>query len=321
MKILHLSTWKCKCGIAEYLELLTHYLDLEGVDQFVLGNCLTSKSRIPDYKSIADRILSMPVFCPVYLEGMWWNAYDTTLHRKLEDEAPDLLHIQLQTNLYECEWLNSVMEAAQSLNIRVAATFHDSGVWGRFHWPNLDGAAAHRADTMAHFSMPEDRKQVLPRGIPTRPLRLCSFAFGRNDHARVKIALNAIGIEFNVQDPFRDGWLSHEDLIEWISKHDAAVLWYPETEASVSSGALRTALAARRPVYVSDTSWFREAESDLVLKFHDFDTMINCIRADFSDPMIENFAFEKVAREHIAWYEKLIAAGQRPGSIAIGGSP
>lgn len=306
MKIAHLSTWKCKCGIAEYCELLAHYL-APHADQFVFANCLTEKSQIIGYKSIADEIRSFPSFMPVYLDGSWWGAYDTTIRQRLIDEKPDIMHIQVQTNLYQLDWINMVLQQCSDLAIPMVATFHDSGVWSAFDWQKVAAVAAHRADTMAGFPCGEDRKTVLPRGIPARPVRVGSFAFGRNDHARVGAALAPHGIEFAFHDPFRDGWLSHDDLIEWISKYDAVVLWYPEVAASVSSGALRTALAARRPVYCSNTSWFREADGPLVHKFDDFDAMIAQIVLDFADPMIDQFSFENVAREHLAWYQATIA--------------
>jgi hypothetical protein len=307
MRIAHLSTWHCRCGIAEYCELLVHYLGEihpEGQlveSQVVLGNWLTAKSKLLDYKSIAPQIC-WPLFRPTYLEGEWWGEGPERITLALQD--CDLLHIQLQTNLYDVYWLTTVMTEAKRRGMKTVATFHDSGVWPEFRWDLLDAAVAHRADTMASFPLRPEEKPVIERGIPAVNPWLCSFAFGRNPHREVGEALRAIDVNFTARD--HTDWVGHAELIDWIRQYDGVVLFYPDVGASVSSGALRTALAARRPCFVSDTTWFREAASPLVKKYQTLPDLVEGVRSHFSDPMIDRYHYREVAKRHQALYQSLL---------------
>ena len=304
MRVAHLSTWACRCGLAEYVQILASGIVAQ---QKAFVNVPTPKSGLSlGYVSVARHVPTVPFFKPVYLEGEWWGSDAEDLMAF----EPEILHVQFQTNLYQQHWLANLLYTVRQgrgswKGAKVVFTLHDSGMWQGWDWSQVDLAIAHREETIAHVPAAVARA-VLPQPIPLTPIQLCTFGLGRTPESEVRAALEPYGIEFCVKGYSKSDWDPLAYLLLWIKKFDGVVLWYPRTEASVSSSALRMALAARRPVLCSNTSWFREARGKFVHKFETLEEMAIGIQNHFADEFISEGEVRRVAERHSQLYRQFL---------------
>tara|TARA_Y100000310_G_scaffold293701_1_gene323494 strand:+ start:1706 stop:2602 length:897 start_codon:yes stop_codon:yes gene_type:complete len=296
MKVAHISTWRCKCGVADYTWNIVSRLSCKNR---VFANIIspTHFTYIPG----EDEPYVERIFVVHGWEG-YWEADNTPIW----DWKPDILHLQINCFLYQLPWINDTLYEAGKRGIKTVVTLHDGNLWPGFQWGNVNAAIAHWPSIMEMCPLPETKRFILPSGIPAGSVQLGSFGMGRNPHGQIKEIVESVGMRFTWHDPVTQGWIPQEALLSFLRGLDGIVLWYPHTDTGGASSALRVALAARRPIFVSNTSWFHDATSPLVKKFDTLDQFKEGIQEYYRDPMIDNFKSEEVARLHEDVYKEVL---------------
>jgi hypothetical protein len=223
MKIAMITTWNEKCGIAEYSRSLVYALKKQaGVGVYAI----TKKELIREDEDFVVRDIENPM----YLGGY------------------DVVHFQNQGSFWSREDFEDKLRRAKSVGAIVAVTFHDSAIWEGFDFSNIDIAIAHRPEILRNINV--ENKVIIPMGIEKYPIRLCSFGIGRNDKESVRKICDELGFEYHVLDPDQ-AWLESDMLNEFLKRYDGMVLWYNDVAISGCSAGIRTAIASRRPIFIS----------------------------------------------------------------------
>jgi len=272
MKIALATTWNQQCGISEYSRSLVDALTRLGHEVTILGSNVFPL--LKEDEPFVTR-LGMPTSC-------------------------DILHIQYSSYIFTREYINSILTIASNNGTKCFATFHDQFLPG-FDYEKLDGIIAHRNDIFQH--LPEDiPKYVMPSGVLTSPVRITSFGLGRNKNGEIQKVCDKLGFDFLVSD-FRN-WISQEELLEFIKRGDATVLWYPDNKAAGSSSCARIAIGARRPLFVSECEWFKELHGvEDVLFFKHEEDLEAKLEGYFDNAFIKSNNWDTIALKHVSIYK------------------
>ncbi|PIW95118.1 MAG: hypothetical protein COZ07_08065 [Candidatus Infernicultor aquiphilus] len=220
-------------------------------------------------------------------------------------ERCNIIHFQNQGSFWSGEWLMNVLKMLKTQNKRTIVTFHDSAVWEGFDFKNIDIAIAHREDIFKNMLLPKETKKItFPMGIPEIPVKICSFGIGRNDNIAVKRICDELGFGYNIPSK----WLPTKKLIEFIKSHDGVVLWYNEVGIVGSSAAARLAIACRRPLFLSNVSWFDDLDSIKTKNLYKARDL-NCLKL-FMESFYKNYltieeGFNNLAKKHKELYGRL----------------
>ncbi len=265
-----------KCGIAEYTKNL-----FNGLEQY---KCF---SRID-----------------VLHKGMVANMPSV-----LSGYGYDIIHFQNQGSFWSGEWFSQILKKCKEQGKRTVVTFHDSAYWDGFDgWQYIDVAIAHRQDILDAMPL-KCQKEVMPMPIPDVAPRFCGYGLGRSDHNAIMEMCQRLGFDYEYKDP-KSEWVTQKKLIDWIKGFDGVILWYKDHgKLKGSSAGVRLAIAARRPVYLSNCDWF----SDVVAGDYDVrkaDTLgelEDMLRDIYLWEDINKFFFSKAADLHYNIYNKLIS--------------
>jgi hypothetical protein len=273
----------------------------------VFGN-QTIPGQFPDIPGFRDDWFVKRIFLVHGWAGRW-EADSFSIGHTTFGGGPDVLHLQYQSFLYQKPWIDSVLAEQRDRGGKNVVTFHDTAIWPDFRWDLVDHAIAHWEGVARYIPLPDSQKSLMPLMIEASPPILGSFGMGRNPHSEVREALARVGARFTWKDPVNGKWLDSAELWEFLRELDGVVLFYPPVDGGGPSSALRFALSARRPVFVSHTNWFADATSPLVHRFHTLEELAEGVKAYFADPMIDTFTPAYVAARHAEIYEKVVSNG------------
>lgn len=202
--------------------------------------------------------------------------------------TPDLVLVNYQSYLYPAlqellQWLHEMHTKGAKIRI----ILHDSCVDGSVFNSNYEyftlGPEGHGAKRIHHGIYTPDPKLTVEEArealMYDQAKTVVSFGLGRCQTKQVMSVTQKLGINYLVhfskgedsarvqQEAFEypedkvwveTGYCSIQRLLKFIECGDAVVLWYPETDAIVSSSAARLAISAQRPLFVNRTNWFRD---------------------------------------------------------------
>jgi len=289
MKIGLLTTFDTQCGIATYSRHLAHALARAGADVTVLA------SRNYDERQVVEDPTDLQVL-PCFDVEMW-NRYG---HRELDAEAIlglglDVIHCQYEVVLYHRQRLQRLLNGHGGVS---AITYHDSCIPPDMPGP-WDLQFRHRADTGTGGD-------VIPFGVEDVPPLVRTFGLGRSREDVICAICDRHGWKFEASFGDRR-WLTQSELHEWLREADAIVLWYDDVDSAGSSQAARTAIATRRPVFLSDTTWFREIPSGYgVHKLSDIAALERSMVQSLSPPFVEECSWDRVAELHLERYAAVL---------------
>lgn len=294
-----LTSWNTQCGIAEYSRALVEALQASSdVELLVLG------SRNYDERAVApDEDYVVACF-----DVEQWNRdgrNELDVERVLE-LGLDVLHVQFQLALYNLARLGELLERFEGATV---ITWHDNWVPPELAGHRFDVALTHRLGV-------GPATQVIPFGVRNMPAIVRTFGLGRTREDIIGPICERNGWTFESaatsEAPFGgQNWLTWRELHDWLRGADAIVLWYAENGLVGSSQAAHTAIATRRPVVVTDTTWFADlSHSPGVLhKVRDEPAALEATLRELLgiNPMVAEAAWEYVADLHIAHYRRALA--------------
>lgn len=281
MRVAMVTTWNQACGISEYSRDLVYSLKDLGIDIKVFSKRGDTVYRDEDF---VKRI-------------SWDNTYSFCAHII---DSFDVVHFQNQGSFWSKEFLEGCLKILHEAGIKTVVTFHDSAIWDGFDFNLIDEIIIHREDIF-----PGAIVNIIPMGIISRPPKICSFGIGRNDDEAVRGICDDLGYVYHVLNP-KYKWLSQGELIKSLREYDAIVLWYSEVGIIGCSAGIRMAIASRRPVFVSDVSWFSDVPGNLVTKSSCLQELRDRLKGYFDDDL-EKYRKENewdlVAQQHKEIYE------------------
>jgi hypothetical protein len=296
VKVGMLTSWNTQCGIAEYSRALVEALGAhQDVELVVLG------SRNYDERAVAEDE-DYVVAC---FDVERWNRFgrhELDVERILDLDL-DVLHVQYQLGLYD---LPRLVELLARFTGATVITWHDNWVPAELESHRFDAAITHRLGVG-----PTDL--VIPFGVRNMPAIVRTFGLGRTRKDVIAPICERNGWTFESAATSEaafggQNWKPWRELHDWLRGADAIVLWYADDGMMGSSQAAHTALATRRPVVATDTTWFADlphlpgrfyklADDPAVLEA----TLRELLRPD---PLIADAAWETVAERHLDCYRR-----------------
>lgn len=246
MRIGLVTSWHERCGISSYSEDLVAGLEKKGVEVKVCAN-------YPKDQLLIDE---------PFVKRLWHCPFMT--HKESADtlgmfhylEDCDLIHIQFETSLYHPSWFPRFVRNFKDFSPRkIVLTMHSSGMWSDMDTSLIDHFITHEPMGWS--------QSVIPMGVQFfedinnfDPTLITSFGLGRNNDELIKAAIE--NTEFKFEPSYgSNNWLSKDELIKNLNRGIAVCLLYPTVGANVSSSAATLALGCSRPIFVTDTNWFR----------------------------------------------------------------
>jgi SAM-dependent methyltransferase len=313
VKVGMLTTWNTQCGIAEYARALVEALaGHEDVELVVLG------SRNYDERALAaDEDYVVACF-----DVAQWNRYghDSLDVERILELGLDVLHVQFQLGLYNLPRLVELLERFDGASV---ITWHDNWVPPELESHRFDAAITHRLGVG-----PTDN--VIAFGVRNEPAIVRTFGLGRTREDVIAPICERNGWTFesaaSSEAPFGgQPWMPWRELHDWLRGADAIVLWYAENELVGSSQAAHTALATRRPLVVTDTTWFADlpARPGHVHKIADDPGALEATLHELlDDPLIAASDWALVGSRHLDCYRRAISdPAQAPGVRAAPAAP
>jgi hypothetical protein len=313
-----LTSWNTQCGIAEYSRALVEALRArEDVELVVLG------SRNYDERSVG-RHEDYVVACFDVEQWNRYGAHELDVERIL-DLGLDVLHVQYQLGLYDIPRLVELLERFGGATV---ITWHDNWVPPELLSRAFEASITHRLGVG-----PAD--VVIPFGVRRLPAVVRTFGLGRSRAEVIAPICERNGWTFESaatsETPFGgQHWRPWRELHEWLRGADAIVLWYADDAMMGSSQAAHTAIATRRPVVVTDTTWFADLphRPGILHKIADDPAALEATLRDLlsTDELIDDAAWELVAERHVDCYRQALAsidrrASPQPSAAAAAASP
>jgi hypothetical protein len=299
VKIGLLTSWRTQCGIAQYSAHLARALERNGHATLVLGSRNYDERALPK-EEWAESIGELAVF-----DVELWNRYgknsldvDQILALNL-----DVIHVQYQSVLFHRQRLQQLLDGFQGVS---AITYHDNCLPPDMPGP-WDVEFRHREDI-------GPRGHVIPFGVENTPPLIRTFGLGRTREDIIRPICERHGWRFESAATSETAfggqyWMTQRELHDWLREADAIVLWYDEVPSAGSSQAARTAIATRRPVFLSDTTWFREIPCGYgVHKLSDATALERSMAQSLSPPFIARCSWDRVAELHLHEYRQALAA-------------
>ena len=215
-----------------------------------------------------------------------------------------MLQVNYQSMLLQQEPLGQL---ARDFKGVTAVTFHDSCNRSDFPADAFDIRFTHREGV-------GPANHVIPFGIENHPPLVRTFGLGRTREDVIRLICDAHGWTFEsaaTSEAALGGqtWMTQGELHAWLREADAIVLWYDDVEMAGSSQAARTAIATRRPVFLSDTTWFREIPCGYgVHKLSNAAALERSMLQSLSPPFVAECSWDRVAELHLSAYGSRITA-------------
>ena len=304
MRVGLMTSWRVPCGIYQYTSRLADAMaQIPGMEVVILAG------RADEHRSVPEE--SNHEVHDIATIGLWRDDghYSVAVDKICGvngDLDLDVIHVQYQSMLFTEP---DLLLLSHCFNGSLAITFHDRCQSPTFPYEAFNLKFSHRWGTG-----PRDA-ETIDMGIEDRPPVIRTFGLGRTRADLIAPVCERNGWVFEnaaSHEPIHGGgqvWRTHEDLIEWLRGADAIVLWYdPEAMAGSSLGA-RTAMAARRPVYVNRTEWFSDlpetsGQPPYLRKCNDFFELETALRQQFTRPYAEANAWTKVAAKLVDRYAR-----------------
>ncbi len=295
MRVGVLASHRVPCGIAEYTNRLVEALERrDDIEPVLLA------LRADGHRSVPEDLDGVEVV-DIGTIGLWRDdgVYSLDAERIL-GLGLEALHVQYQSMLVNQDPL---ADLATRFDGTAAITFHDNCLLPDFPHDAFDLRFTHRAGVGGGSA------EVIPFGIEERPPVVRTFGLGRSRADYLAPICERRGWVFedvSSHEPIHGGgqaWRSHSDLVDWLRGADAIVLYYDDNPAAGSSQAVRTAMAARRPVFVNDATWFGDLPTQLrqsysgvsFEKVATLDDLEWALAELFSRPYVEENSWDYVA--------------------------
>jgi len=249
MRVGVLTSWRVPCGIYQYSSRLIEALSrIPDVEPVVLAG------RADEHRSVPEEMCASIDKYDVAKIGMWRDdrQYDIDMDT-IWGLNLGVLHVQYEQMLYHWQALRVLTSNFPGVS---AITYHDKCIPPGAVYDGFDLHFSHRWD------VGPTAVEHLPFGVEKRAPVVRTFGLGRTRSDYIRPICERHGWVFETiasHEPIHGGgqqWRSHGDLIEWLRGADAIVLWYDDADMAGESQAARTAMAARRPVFVNDVTWF-----------------------------------------------------------------
>jgi hypothetical protein len=295
-----LTSWRVPCGIYQHSARLADALHVIGHEPVILAG------RADEGRSYAEE--SEHEVHDVAQIGLWRDdgCYSLDTDRILSLEL-DVLHVQFENMLFNQEPLEDL---ARRFPGPTAITYHDSCLRPDFPHGAFDLRFSHRENVGA------GPIEVIPFGIEDRPPVVRTFGLGRTRSDLLRPLCERNGWIFETvatHEPIRGGgqeWRTHQELIAWLRGADVIVLWYDDNAMAGSSQAVRTAMAARRPVFTNDVKWFEDLppETRGYRKLSSLEELESVLGFAFDDPYRQASSWTHVARLLVDRYQAVSLA-------------
>jgi hypothetical protein len=290
-----MTTWNTQGGVAEYSRALVEALrERADVEVTVLG------SRNYDERAVAENeSYVLPCFDVAAWNREGRDALDVEAILAL---GLEVLHVQYCSGIYNEARLAELLRRFEGPKF---ATWHDNVLPEHFDWRLFDQALTHREGVGAGDPV------VVPHLIRKLPPLVRTFGMGRTREDVIRPICERNGWVFeslasSEEAPGETPWKPWRELHDWLRGADVIVLWYGDDPLAGSSGAARTAIAARRPVIVNDAHAFRELpqQSGSFYKLKDDPAVLESTLREIlrPDTMIERWSAEAIADQHVAGY-------------------
>jgi hypothetical protein len=294
MKVLMVTSWDCKCGVAALSNNLVYNLLPLGVDVTVLCNEISEDS-VWNSRNKGWGVLK--VYSNAF--GVKWFEEDDFVNPHIFEahSDADIIHVQYQISLYKQPEFNEVLKNIKR-DQKFVATVHDS-VIGEFNTDFFDAVITHRPDIVRNST-------TLPFPTLYTPPKIATFGLGRTQVELIQSVCRGIGAELTVYDPDDYWYETDEELRDELSQHDAIVLWYNDNPGMKStSAAARLAMATYRRVFVNDIGWFSDVKSRVEV-FKDMLDLENKLRGTLNRDFLWDNSYTNYAKKHLEIYESLI---------------
>lgn len=295
MRIGLFSSYGMKCGIAQYNLSLYHAFQQLGHAVTIFGN-KTETVRPDRMWLIAEEDIREPVdIVRCFNAGAWSQSGDfdyPLLFRELEERQIEIIIMQYQNGIFHDQNLRPLFQHCKQQAIKAIVTFHDSCIGPQFPFDLVENYACTHSGIkqfipgcrhLPHGNPPPllAEKAALKQRFHYEGNIVSTFGLGRTDYRLISKVSAELGYRFAVMDSTHScliggdhimhirEWLPMDQLVMRLGASDAVVLWYPETDALVSSSAICIALASLRPVIVNDVGWFRDIPADVAIKAKD----------------------------------------------------
>jgi len=232
--------------------------------------------------------------------------------RHLPPEARlGILHVNFEGFLFDERWFHPFLQGVRRDETKVVITYHSSGVP-----PYLQGlvdlAICHTPEI--HRVSIGREKLLMEHPAPCRKPRVGTFGLGRSNVEWITRACKELDYEFVNLIRVHGDWPPQEKLIDELRECDVLVFPYPPVGASVSSGAVKIALATLRPILVSDTAWFSNVPPGVVTKHpYEYEAFKSALASMLpAYDFVKERSWARAAQEMVSQYEKLLPAGRRP---------
>lgn len=297
MRVGLLTSWRVPCGVGQYSARLADALArLPDVDPVILAG------RADEHRSVPEE--SEHEVHDAAKIGLWRD--DGAYSMRINDIAAlelDVIHVQYQSMLFQQPCLARLASRFRGEG-PMAITFHDNCQRPDFPYPIFDLQFSHR------WNIGPPNVEVIPFPVEERPLVVRSFGLGRTRDDYVGPICARRGWVFESaasHEPIHGGgqaWRTHEDLIAWLRGADAIVLWYDDNGMAGSSQAVRTAMAARRPVITNDTTWFSDMPNRATgyQKVHDLDQLEGAVEDACGNSFVRANSWDLVAARLVERY-------------------
>jgi len=284
LKVGFLTTFNAPCGIADYARNLAREIRILGNDVVVLGN-------LPYGSGEVDNVNEFEVHKVFEVEiHTGKQFFDFEMIYGIIDKI-DVLHIQFESAIYTRSLLSTLLKEIKG-KIPIVVTIHSSCNWLDSDFDAITTPVKKLAE-MNNFIW-------IPHGIPEFPkierpidLVVSSIGLGRNMDDIVVNTIKQIESDIGRKIEFitsygHHKWLTQNELFEFLKKSRVVSLYYPPVDALVSSSACALSLGSYRPVIVSETNWFGEYDSNIVLRSNAENLYNNIKKALLEDYNAEN---------------------------------
>lgn len=298
-----LTSWQTPCGVYDYSRHLADALARrDDVEVVILASDNDPGRQLsdPETHTVKD----------VARIGHWRGDHEYSINlSEVRATGLDVLHVQYQSMLFEQEALRSLGYLNAEDGVLSVITFHDNCVRGDFPVGLFPVRITHRGGVG-----PADH--IVPFGVENYAPLVRTFGLGRTREDVIRPICEKHGFRFESAASSEaasggQAWRSQEDLHAWLREADAIVLWYGETAMAGSSQAARTAMATRRPLFINDTTWFREIPDGLpgVFKMPDAPEELEyALVSVLSRPFISDHSWDRVAELHVRLYRRGLGA-------------
>jgi hypothetical protein len=284
-----LTSWNSACGLSEYSKFLREGFEKLNIKVTIFGNfssCYVYENTLKDKNFVP--------FC-------WMGYLDNKISYDLSILSSELILreiknvlINYQGSLWTDFILLEIIKLLKKLNIKTGICFHDKCL----------NFSNNIFDDIYKIKTREDLygDYIIPHGIKERCPVVCSVGMGRNDDNILKNICQRNNFEYRTFYGEKKNWKTDDELHFLIRNCDVVCLFYPENDMAGQSLAVFQALAGRRYIIVSDTSWFKDIQAN---NFNIFKVKNEIELENILNKIFKNnyFTWEDVCKKYIKIFD------------------